>query len=161
MKILTYPHPFLNRKSIPVKIFNKNLHQLCQKMFELMYKQNGVGLAATQTGLPHSILVANQTKKTSDEIMLINPRIIKTSKETCEEEEGCLSFPGLSAKVKRSVKITCQSFNLEGEKTISDFEGLLSRVIQHEIDHLNGILFIDRLPEDKKKLLIKNYLSAK
>ncbi|MFH1231767.1 MAG: peptide deformylase [Planctomycetota bacterium] len=161
MKILTYPDQFLSRESTPVKVFNKNLRQLCQKMFELMYKQNGVGLSATQIGLPHSIVVVNPTKKTSDEIVLINPKIIKTSGKTCEEEEGCLSVPNLSAGIKRFVKITCQSFNLEGKKTISDFEGLLSRIIQHEIDHLNGILFIDRLPEDKRKLLLQNYLPHK
>lgn len=161
MKILIYPDPFLSRKSTPVKVFNKNLSQLCQKMFESMYKQNGVGLSATQIGLTHSIIVVNPTKKTSDEIVLINPRIIKRSDETCEEEEGCLSVPNLAAKIKRFVKITCQSFNLEGKKIISDFESLLSRIIQHEIDHLNGILFIDRLPEDKRKLLLQNYLPHK
>jgi peptide deformylase len=161
MKILTYPDPFLSRKSITVKSFNKNLRQLCQKMLELMYKQNGVGLAATQIGILYSIIVINPTKKTSDEIVLINPKIIKASPKVCEEEEGCLSIPNLSAKIKRLEKITCQFFNAEGRKNILDFDVFLSRIIQHEIDHLNGILFIDRLSADKRKLLLQTYLMHK
>ena len=156
MKILVYPDPFLNKKTTLVKVFNKSIQKPVRKMFNMMYKENGVGLAANQIGLPHRILVINLTKMTSDEIVLINPKITKTSGKICEEE-GCLSVPGLVAEVKRFTKVTCRTYNMKGQKIEAVFEGLLARVVQHEIDHLNGILFIDRLDEAKKKTLLKQY----
>lgn len=151
MKILTYPHPALQRKSVTVKVFNKELANIARKMFQLMYKLNGVGLAATQVGLPYSIAVINPTRKTSDEIVLLNPRFIKTSKETITEDEGCLSVPGVSAQVKRHISVTCEYHNLKGEKIILEARELLAKILQHEIDHLNGILFIDKLSANERK----------
>lgn len=162
MKILTYPHPSLQKKSGAIKIFNKELANIARKMFQFMYKLNGVGLAATQVGLPYSIAVINPTRQTSDEIVLINPRFIKTSRETVHEDEGCLSVPGLSARVKRHIGVTCEYHNLKGEKAVLEARELLARILQHEIDHLNGILFIDRLTDDERKaLLTKSPAKAK
>jgi len=155
MKIMTYPHPSLQRKSGTVKVFNKELANIARKMFQLMYKLNGVGLAATQVGLPYSIAVINPTRKTSDEIVLLNPRLIKTSKEIITEDEGCLSVPGISAQVKRHISVTCEYHNLKGEKTVLEARELLAKILQHEIDHLNGILFIDKLSANERKLALK------
>ncbi|MEK7309620.1 MAG: peptide deformylase [Planctomycetota bacterium] len=154
MKILTYPHPSLQRKSAAIKVFNKELAKIAKDMFQFMYKLNGVGLAATQVGLPYSIAVINPSRKTSDEIVLINPRFTKTSRETVREDEGCLSVPGLSARVKRHSGVTCEYHNLKGEKVVLEARELLARILQHEIDHLNGILFIDRLADDERKILL-------
>jgi peptide deformylase len=157
MKILTYPDLVLSRKTMVVRVVNKKIRQLSEKMLELMYKHNGVGLAANQIGISLCILVANPTKKPSDELVLINPQIIKTSKETSEEKESCLSIPGISAQVRRYVMLTCQGVNPKGKRVKYEFSNLLARVVQHEIDHLNGILFIDRISEDKKKSLLEKY----
>jgi len=154
MKILTYPHPSLKRKAAAIKVFNKELAKIAKDMFQFMYKLNGVGLAATQIGLPYNIAVVNPTRKTSDEIVLINPRFTKASKETVNEEEGCLSVPGISARVKRHTGVTCEYYNLKGEKIILEARELLARILQHETDHLNGVLFIDRLTDDEKKALL-------
>lgn len=154
MKILTYPNPSLKKKAAPIKTFNKELAKIAKEMFQFMYKLNGVGLAATQVGLPYSIAVINHTRKTSDEIVLINPRFIKAGPEIVNEEEGCLSVPGLSARVKRFGSVTCEYHNLKGEKVVLEARELLARILQHEIDHLNGILFIDRLGEDERKALL-------
>jgi len=159
MKILTYPHPSLQRKSGSIKIFNKELANIAKKMFHLMYKLNGVGLAANQVGLPYSIAVINPTRKESEEIVLVNPRLIKASRETIHEDEGCLSVPGVSAQVKRHLGVTCEYYNLKGEKAVLDARELLAKILQHEIDHLNGILFIDRLSaEERQEALRKNPL---
>jgi len=160
MKVLTYPHKSLTKKAAPVKAFNNTIRDLARKMFQLMYKENGVGLAATQIGEACRLIVVNPTKKSSDEIVLVNPQIAKSSGNICEEE-GCLSLPGISAKVNRSLKITCHAFNLKGEKINDEFEDILARVVQHEIDHLNGILFVDRLSPGEKDALIKKYLRSK
>jgi len=159
MKIIVYPDPFLKKKTVSVKAFDKKLQKTVRKMFDMMYKENGVGLAANQIGVPYNIVVINPTKKKADEIIMVNPKITNAGGIVCEEEEGCLSVPGLAAKVKRFTKVSCEFHDLEGKKLKADIEGLLARVAQHEIDHLNGILFIDRLPEGEREVLIKKYLS--
>ncbi|MEW6026631.1 MAG: peptide deformylase [Planctomycetota bacterium] len=154
MKILTYPNPKLKRKAEAVKAFNKELAKIAKEMFQFMYKLNGVGLAATQIGLPYCLAVVNPTRQPAGEIVLINPRFTKTGPGTVNEDEGCLSVPGLSARVKRFANVTCEYQNLKGEKVVLEARELLARILQHEIDHLNGILFIDRLSEDERKLLL-------
>lgn len=161
MKILTYPHPSLKKKSTLIKVFNKELAKIAKEMFQFMYKLNGVGLAATQVGLPYSIAVINPTRKTSDEIVLINPRFTKTGPGTVSEEEGCLSVPGISARVKRFTSVICEYHNLKGEKVVLEARELLARILQHETDHLNGVLFIDRLSEDERKLLLNKKQPSK
>ncbi|MDI6732413.1 MAG: peptide deformylase [Planctomycetota bacterium] len=157
MKLLIYPDPLLKRKPLKVNIFSKNLHKTIQKMFQMLYKFNGVGLAATQLGLPYNIAVINPSREAHKEIALINLKITRMSEETSNEEEGCLSLPGLSTRVKRSLKVTCEYFNPDGKKMTMDADGLIARIIQHEADHLNGILFIDRLPEEQQEYLLSKY----
>lgn len=146
-KIVNYPHPALRHKAKPVLAIDKELHLNIGEMKEQMYLAKGLGLAAPQVALPYQLLVMNVTgdpKKPEAEEVFLNPRIVER-KGYMEDEEGCLSFPGLYQIVRRSQTIKVQAYNLKGElveKTVSDLE---SRAWQHEIDHLNGVLFIDMM----------------
>jgi peptide deformylase len=146
-KIVHYPHPALRHKSKPVMSIDKELHLNIGEMKELMYKAKGLGLAAPQVALPFQLLVMNVTgdpNKPECEEVFLNPRIVER-KGFMEDEEGCLSFPGLYQNVRRAQTIKVQAYNLKGqlvEKVVSDIE---SRAWQHEIDHLNGVLFIDMM----------------
>ncbi len=149
LQIVNYPHPTLVRRSKPLKRVDAELHQFVREMFELMYSKEhrGVGLAANQVDLPYRLFVVNLTSDPADrdqEFVFINP-VISLPKGSGEEEEGCLSLPGLFAPVRRPEKIRVNAYNLSGEEVVYDLEGLFSRVVQHETDHLDGILFIDRL----------------
>ncbi|MBI4834331.1 MAG: peptide deformylase [Planctomycetes bacterium] len=162
LTILKYPDHKLRRKAQDVKEINKDLKQLARKMLDLMYKENGIGLAATQVGRPLRMVVINLSKKPEGELVLVNPKITKKSGKLCEEE-GCLSVPGFSAKVPRHKRILCEALNLDGQKIeidtglvpVSEDKNIqenLSRVIQHETDHLNGVLFVDYLTGEEKKI---------
>ena len=119
---------------------------MIEQMFELMYEANGVGLAANQVDLPFRLFVANlaATKGEGEELVFINP-VVSLPRGNEEKEEGCLSLPGVYAPVKRPEKIHFSAYSLKGEEMSGDVDGLLARVIQHETDHLDGVLFIDRL----------------
>jgi peptide deformylase len=146
-KIVHYPHPALRHKSQPVKAIDKDLRINIGEMTELMYQARGLGLAAPQVALPYQLLVMNITgdpEQPECEEVFINPRIVER-KDFVTTEEGCLSFPGLYQNIRRSQTIKVQAYNLKGElveKKISDIE---ARAWQHEIDHLNGVLFIDMM----------------
>jgi peptide deformylase len=146
-KIVHYPHPALRHKSKPVTTIDKELNINIGEMIELMYKAKGLGLAAPQVALPFQLLVMNVTgdpnQKDKEEVFL-NPRIVER-KGFMEDEEGCLSFPGLYQNIRRAQTIKVQAYNLKGqlvEKVAKDIE---ARAWQHEIDHLNGVLFIDMM----------------
>jgi peptide deformylase len=146
-KIVHYPHPALRHKSKPVTTIDKELNINIGEMIELMYQAKGLGLAAPQVALPFQLLVMNVTgdpnQKDKEEVFL-NPRIVER-KGFMEDEEGCLSFPGLYQNIRRAQTIKVQAYNLKGqlvEKVVKDIE---ARAWQHEIDHLNGILFIDMM----------------
>src|SRR5262249_51647830 len=145
--IVHYPHPALRHKSKPVLSIDKELHLNIGEMKELMYEAKGLGLAAPQVALPFQLLVMNITgdpKQPEREEVFLNPQIVE-KKGIMEGEEGCLSFPGLYQDVRRAQTIKVRAYNLKGElieKTISDLE---ARAWQHEIDHLNGVLFIDMM----------------
>jgi peptide deformylase len=147
MKIVHYPHPALRHAARPVTAVTKQLNLQIGEMMEAMYEAKGLGLAAPQVALPFQLLVMNITgdpnKKECEEVYL-NPVIVER-KGSIEDEEGCLSFPGLYQKVRRAKSIKIQAYNTRGqlvEKVISDLE---ARAWQHEIDHLNGVLFIDKM----------------
>lgn len=162
MRIVHYPHPALRHPAKPVGCIDKQLHLTIGHMMELMYEAKGLGLAAPQVALPHQLLVMNvtgdPTKPEAEEVYL-NPRIVER-KGTVEDEEGCLSFPGLYQKIRRSKSIKIQAYDIKGqliEKTVSDLE---ARAWQHEIDHLNGVLFIDMMGPIAKltsRSAIKNF----
>jgi len=118
------------------------------QMLELMYEHEGVGLAANQVDLPYRLFVANPSgdpQKKDAEHVFINP-VLKDGKGQAEGEEGCLSIPGVLGPVVRKEKITIEAYNLQGEQFVGEVDGLFARVVQHEVDHLDGKLFIDRLP---------------
>ncbi len=146
LKILQYPDKKLRIKTKPIKIFNQKLKNQISNMFETMYYNNGIGLAAIQVNIKKSIIVINITKK----IILINPKIINR-KGSIRIEEKCLSIPNYKLKIKRSNILKISNFNIKGEKYFIYTKGILSICIQHEIDHLKGKLLIDYDIKYKKK----------
>lgn len=149
LTIIKYPHPILRYKSKPVEKINAEFKAIIPEMFELMYEAAGVGLAANQVGLPYQFFIMNisgDPEKKEDEFVFINPVIQKQSGRE-EEEEGCLSFPDIRAPVTRPAKITLEGISLDGKVQKFDWDGFLARAAQHEIDHLRGVSFIDRLNE--------------
>jgi peptide deformylase len=147
MKIVHYPHPALRHPAKPLTSIDKELRIQCGQMIDLMYEAHGLGLAATQVALPFQLLVMNTSgdpQQRDKEEILINPVILER-KGIVEDEEGCLSFPGLYQKVRRAKTLKVQAYDMKGqlvEKLVHDLE---ARAWQHEIDHLNGVLFIDKM----------------
>ncbi len=147
MKIVHYPHPALRHAAKPITLIDRELHIQVGQMKEKMYEARGLGLAAPQVALPFQLLVTNITgdpNQADREEVYINPQIVER-KGYMEGEEGCLSFPGLFQNVRRSKSVKVRAYDLKGnlvEKTVSDLE---ARAWQHEIDHLNGVLFIDMM----------------
>lgn len=144
MNVLVYPDPFLRRKVQPVKTITDELRRSILAMFPTMYRTRGVGLAATQVGLDAQVFVLNLTGKPEDEVVLINPEITATEGEI-RETEGCLSLPGLEARVRRAGHVRVRALDLEGKPFEVEGSELLARVLQHEIDHLGGLLFVDKI----------------
>ncbi len=147
MRIVQFPHPTLRRISKPLKRVDQELHGLVREMFDLMYEANGIGLAANQVDLPYRLFVLNITADADspeDEHVFINP-VLTSRKGMAEAEEGCLSLPGLHASVKRPERVTLNAYNLAGEELTLELDGLFARAVQHEIDHLDGVMFTDRL----------------
>lgn len=148
LQIIHYPHPTLRHVSKPVKRVDADLRDMVEQMFDLMYEHEGVGLAANQVDLPYRLFVANPTgdaKNKDAEFVFINP-VLRNGKGQVEGEEGCLSIPGVLGPVVRKEKVTIEAYNLQGEEFVGEVDGLLARIVQHETDHLDGKLFIDRLP---------------
>ena len=147
MKIVHYPHPALRHPAKPVSSIDKTLHLQIGEMMGLMYDAKGLGLAAPQVALPFQLLLMNITgdpAKPECEEVFLNPVIVER-RGIVDDEEGCLSFPGLYQKIRRAKTIKIQAYNIKGqpvERIVSDLE---ARAWQHEIDHLNGILFIDKM----------------
>ncbi len=147
LQVIHYPHPTLRHVSKPVKRVDRELRDMIAQMFELMYKHEGVGLAANQVDLPYRLFIANPTgdaNKKEQEFVFINP-VILSGKGQVDGEEGCLSIPGLTAEVTRKETVQIEAYNLAGELFTGELEGLFARIVQHETDHLDGVLFIDRL----------------
>ena len=150
MQIVKYGHPALRWKSKAIQSINNELRSTIREMFDLMYSAKGIGLAANQVGLPLRFFVVNVTAdpaETDEEIVFLNPRI-RRRKGATSGEEGCLSLPGLYANVDRAEEIVVEAFDLDGEGFEMDLDDLPARVVQHETDHLDGVLFVDRLTPD-------------
>lgn len=155
LNIRKYPDPILKKKAELVKEITGDIRNLIDDMVETMYAAPGVGLAAPQIGRSIQVIVIDANAKDNDKrelITLINPQIIEQSGETMWEE-GCLSVTDYSADVKRAERVVVKGLDREGRERVVSGEGLLSIVLQHEIDHLNGILFIDRLGPIKRDLI--------
>lgn len=152
-RILHYGEPQLRQPTKTVTEINDDIRQLIRNMFETMYAANGCGLAANQVGFGERLAVIDLGE---DPLVMINPRIIKSSgKESCEE--GCLSFPGLREIVRRAKNVTLEAIDIEGNLYQLDARDLLARAIQHELDHLDGVVFVDRISK-ARKLQIKKQL---
>jgi len=174
LEIFTYPDPVLTKVAQEVEIFDEDLKELCKDMLYTMYQAPGIGLAAPQIGLSKRIFVADidyardEVKEDSDEYtysdfnprVFINPKFIKKEGET-KYQEGCLSLPGVYEDVKRFENIEIEYQDTDGNKHTMDAQGLLSICIQHENDHLDGIVFIDRLSNLKKNFFKKKLTKAK
>ena len=144
LRIRSYPDPILRLIAQPVEQFNGVLAGLADRMTDLMVKSGGIGLAAPQVGISLRVIVISLTVKPEDTQILVNPEL-SNFQGTAEMEEGCLSVPSIRANVPRAATCTLNAQDIEGNKYTLEADGLLATVIQHEIDHLNGILFIDRI----------------
>jgi len=152
LEIITYPDKFLKRKTDPVEEINDEIRKLVEDMADTMYQAPGVGLAAIQVGENKSLIVYDPEadKENRPYKVLINPEIISMEGEILSENEGCLSVPDFRADVKRAESAVVRGLDMDGNPVKIEAEGLLSIIFQHEIDHLNGILFIDRISSLKR-----------
>ena len=149
--IKIYPDPVLRKISDEVHEINESTRALIKDMFEIMEEEGGIGLAAPQVGISKRIIVLSLKEKNFEKMALINPVIVSSSKETAFMEEGCLSIPGINADVQRSTKLIARGLTRSGRMVEITASNLLTRVLLHEIDHLDGVLFIDRLSDKEKK----------
>ena len=162
-KIFTIPDPILKKKSLPIKNVDSSVKKLMDDMLETMYAAPGIGLAAVQVGVLKRVVVIDLSKKEEKKppLFFINPEIISTSEEQVSYEEGCLSIPNQFAEIKRPKRCHVKYLDYNGKKKDLKADGLLATCIQHEIDHLNGILFIDYLSKLKKDLILKKVIKQK
>lgn len=158
LEIKIYGAPILREKSKPVKKITPEILKLVQDMTETMYAASGIGLAAPQVGVSKRIIIADGGEE--GVIALINPEIVDEEGEAIAEE-GCLSLPDIYANVKRSSQVTVEALDLDGEEIKITKENLIARVLQHEIDHLEGVLFIDRIGRAKRQLLLDKLIKRK
>ena len=162
-KILTEPDPFLRQKSEKVDTVNDDIRTLMNDMLETMYDAPGIGLAAIQIGVPKRVIVIdlskNDEKKTP--LYFVNPEIIIKSNKDASYEEGCLSVPNQFAEISRPDTCKVKFLNYDGKEKILEATGLLATCIQHEMDHLEGILFIDYLSKLKKNMIVKKLSKQK
>ena len=161
--IITEPNKILRQKSKPVETVSKKEQQLMDDMLETMYHANGIGLAAIQIGIPKRIIVMDISKEEEKKnpMYFVNPIINNKNSEYSTYEEGCLSVPNYFAEIDRPKKCEGEYLDYNGNKHVLQAEGLLSTCIQHEMDHLEGILFIDYLSKLKKTLIIKKLSKQK
>ena len=156
-KIVIEPDPILRKKSDPLEKVDSDVRKLLNEMLDTMYAAPGIGLAAVQIGILKRVIVIDISKEKENKspIFMINPEIISKSKKTSIYEEGCLSLPGHFAEIERPAQCLVKFLDYNGKKKEISAEGLLATVIQHEVDHLNGVLFIDYLSKLKKDMIIK------
>jgi peptide deformylase len=162
-EILTVPDPILKQKSTPVAQVDDDLRALMDDMLETMYAAPGIGLAAVQIGVPKQVIVMDLAREGEEKAprYFVNPEITWASEETAPYEEGCLSVPEIYDEVERPARVKLRYLNYQGEQVEEDAEGLFAVCIQHEMDHLAGVLFIDHLSRLKREQAIKKVKKAK
>ncbi len=154
-ELIYHPNELLSRRADPVPEINAETRELAEEMIEIMKNADGIGLAGPQVGVLERLFVV---KLPEDEPrVFINPQILETSLQTTVYEEGCLSIPGIYADLERSSAIRVQAWNERGRPFNLEADKMLARVILHEYDHLNGVLFIDHLPEKKRDRILRKY----
>ena len=170
LNILTAPHPILKKMAVPVDAVTKTERQFLDDMLETMYQANGIGLAAPQVGVSRRMLVMDigdrdiQDREDEDDgkaLQLINPEIIAQSQETSEYQEGCLSFPQAYETIVRPSEVTVRYLDREGAERQLKAKGLLAVCVQHEIDHLNGVTFVDHLSRLKREMILRKMRKLK
>lgn len=165
LKILTAPDPRLKERALPVEKVDDEIRQLMDNMLETMYAAPGIGLAATQVGVLKRVIVVDVADTKNGEepnpIMLANPEVVKASSDQSIYEEGCLSVPGFYEEVERPETCTIKGLNRDGKEVEIKAEGLLATCLQHEIDHLEGTLFIDHLSRLKRNMIVKKLTKEK
>lgn len=158
IEVVPYPHPAIRHKAVKVEKFSDDLKKLVQVMYDIMYDRKGCGLAATQLGLPFRLFVINPTgdpeNKDKERAFVnptISPKVQRGKTRTYKDTEGCLSIPGLMRAVERPHDITYEAFDADGKKFAGTYSGLTGRVVQHEYDHLEGVLFTDNLDDFQRQ----------
>ena len=154
LHILQYPHPGLREKAQPISVFEKSITILANNMLETMYEAPGIGLAATQVNVAKQLIVIDTSDNKDSPLIIINPKIIEKSGDSVYEE-GCLSFPGIYANVTRAETLTLEYQDVEGNTLRLEADDLLAICIQHEIDHLEGKVFVDYLSPLKRNRIRK------
>lgn len=154
LKILTYPDKFLSQPTRPLDNINGEVQEMIDKMAHTMYEAPGIGLAAIQVGWDKSVLIYDIAPREESRSLqvLVNPKIVTREGEIISENEGCLSVPDFRADVKRAAYLTVEGQDRDGNPTRFDAEGMLAIVLQHEIDHLNGTLFIEHISSLKRQM---------
>lgn len=160
--LIILPDPILRQASKPIETVDGEVKKLAADMLETMYDAPGIGLAAIQIGVPRRMLVLDVSKEGDDKapLVFINPEVVASSDERSVYEEGCLSIPDYYAEVERPAKITVRHLDAEGREQVTEADGLLATCLQHEIDHLNGILFIDHISKLKREMVIRKFTKA-
>ena len=152
MKIIQYPHPTLRYQSKPITRVDRELKAIVREMFDLMYEARGIGLAANQVDLPLQLFIVNvkADPDEGEELVFVNP-VLSSPKGSDDAEEGCLSIVGVNGMVSRPESVHVKAYDLQGNEIDKTVDGMLAKVIQHEKDHLDGVLFIDRMSESSRK----------
>lgn len=160
--LIILPDPILRQVSKPIEQVDDELLKLADDMLETMYDAPGIGLAAIQIGVPRRLLVIDVAREGEEKNpqIFINPEIVKSSDERSVYEEGCLSIPEYYAEVERPAAVTVRHIGRDGKEHMVEADGLLATCLQHEIDHLNGVLFIDHISRLKREMVIKKFTKA-
>ena len=149
--------PVLREAAQPVPEVTDDLRRLVEDMYETMYGAEGVGLAAPQIGLGIRVIVVDPQDEQTERFALFNPDVVTQSSETAKSEEGCLSIPGIREIVERPNTCVVEAIDIDGKPVRIEAEGLLARILQHEVDHLNGVLFLDRLSPIKRRMALSKW----
>jgi len=163
LPILTLPDPVLRKKAKPVERIDAELRRLMDDMLATMYDAPGIGLAAPQVGVLRRLIVMDPAKDEAPKspLVMINPEILERSEEMRTHEEGCLSIPDFTAEIERPARTRVSYIDREGKKREAELEGIWSTLVQHEIDHLNGVLFIDYLSRLKREMVVRKFTKQK
>ncbi len=156
-EIRIFGDPVLRERADTVETVDADVRTLIRDMFDTMYESDGVGLAAPQVGVLHRVIVVDPRDPDVEPLALVNPEIVQASEETERGEEGCLSIPGLRDVVERPATAVIRGLDVDGNEVVVEADQLFARVLLHEIDHLNGVLFLDRVSPLKRKLLLKKW----
>jgi peptide deformylase len=163
LPIIVLPDPVLRKESAPVERIDASLKKLADDMFATMYDAPGIGLAAPQIGISRRLIVMDPARdeEAKTPLTTVNPEILSRGEEMRVHDEGCLSIPDITAEVERPALTRVAYLDLEGKKQEIELEGIWSTLVQHEIDHLNGILFIDYLSRLKRDMIVKKFTKLK